>query len=293
MSEDINLVSVSDHMAYLKLYTKEQSGSGRISPRIRFPFDARTISREYHVQVRDLTLRVMAGQPPELIGQGSMLPGSLWIRDYDAQLNIEVSVTREGIQWISDSIYGAAVNLSLDFHGTAAIYDAVGDVSASSMAQPPLKIVDLTSANQPISIARSYWYERIRQQMGIDQYIPMEIRVANSSTPGDRIRAALDHLQVAERHYVQGNDPEVLQACYAAYSSINPGDPKSIFNAVLDQRKKDYLDKLMTSTRAFTQEGRHPEESGTMAGSFDVMHADAYFALSQAKIWIAYLSKLL
>ena len=277
MSEDINLISKSDHAAYLKMYTKEQSGAGRISPRIRFPFDVRSISREYHIELYELTLRLLAGQPPELIGQGSMLPGSLWIRDHDSQLNIEIPVTREGIEWITDSVHGAAVNLNLDFHGVAAIYRAADAAPPSNPVRTPLKMVDLTSSNEPISIARSYWYERIRQQMGMDQYVSLEIRVPNAPVPGDGIRAALDHVQVAEKHYVQGNDPEVLQACYAAYASITPSNPKSMFDTLLDQRKRDYLDKLMTATKAFTQEGRHPEVSGAVAGSYDVTHADACF----------------
>jgi hypothetical protein len=289
MNEEFCLTCVSDHTSYLKFYTKEPGGSGRIYPRLVFTFTVRTVDRHHHIELDELVLRVSSGQPLELLGQGSLSPSETWIRDYDISLQVEVPITREGIQWITDNISGPDVRLNLDFRGTAAIYTASTDATG---LVTPIKTVDLVAANHVVSIARSYWFERVLQQIGIGSYIQLEVKVESASLLGDSIQRAMQHLQAAERHYVQGNDPEVLQACYAAYCAIRPNDPQAMFNTI-DQRKKEFLDELMIVTKRFTQEGRHIEKAGAMAGSYDVTHADAYFALSQAKIWIAYLSKML
>jgi hypothetical protein len=110
----------------------------------------------------------------------------------------------------------------------------------------------------------------------------------------ERWQASVDHLRAAERFYHDGNDPEVLHRCYAAFDAL-AGAPKNIFDglAAADPDKGEKVDKALLAFRNYLQAGRHVSPSGASEGEFPVDHRDSEFALSQTKAWLAYVARLL
>lgn len=93
-----------------------------------------------------------------------------------------------------------------------------------------------------------------------------------------RWERSLSHLVEAEQRFREGNDPEVLQRCYAAFEALE-GAPKQILAALPDPEKRGQLDHALHAAREFMHSGRHVSKAEQLEGLFAVDHRDAAFAL--------------
>ena len=142
-----------------------------------------------------------------------------------------------------------------------------------------------------VTIDQSSWISNVLPGLGYGQVRLLEI--AFPPVPDkERWEKALKHVEQAENHFLHGNDPEVLQSCYAALESLE-GAPKAIFDKVSDPQKRDHLNTVLKNTKDFMHAGRHVSREGERVGEFDTDRRDSDFALSQTKIWLVYIARLL
>ena len=66
--------------------------------------------------------------------------------------------------------------------------------------------------------------------------------------------------------------------------------PKRSSASVTDAGKRGKLDDALRGFRTYLHSGRHVMDS---EGVFPVDHRDSAFALSQAKLWLTYIARLL
>jgi hypothetical protein len=149
----------------------------------------------------------------------------------------------------------------------------------------------MLNAQAQHQIPRTEWVSRVIQPLGVDQFVFLEVAIP-PAPERERWQRALAHLAEAEQLFRTGNDPEVLQRCYAAFEALE-GAPTEIFEAVDDEEKRKQLNKALRSAKEYMHSGRHVAESGASEGAYSVDHRDASFALGQAKVWLSYISHLL
>ena len=195
-----------------------------------------------------------------------MLPGSLWIRDHDSQLNIEIHRSSQGGHRMDHQIAftAPAVNLNLDFHlGWRAIFYRAARMPPrqSNPVRTPLKMVDLTSSNEPI-LDRSKLSVRANETTNGNGPVRLPGN-RGSLTLLSRATGFAPHSTMCRSPksvtYRGIADRRMLQACYAAYASITPSLMlNQMFDTLLDQRKRDYLRQAHDGDEGIHARGASP-----------------------------------
>ncbi len=232
----------------------------------------------------------------ELLGTGTMSDVGEEVPSLgDRQIHLEVFVDRDAIRFVQDCLREANLSFELEFRGALYVRDDRPEGERrfnSELGQGEWHFVPIKPTRLPVTIARSDWVKNVLEPLGVGEYVLMEMPV-----PGvperERWKAALRHVEEAQKHFRMGNDAAVLQSCHAAFESLE-GAPKNIFERVADEKKREAVDNLLKQAKHYFNSGRHVSKSGgPQKGSFPVDHRDAEFALYLSQVLLAYTAKLL
>lgn len=258
-------------------------GEGRVQPRLVIDLTAETPLRQGDLFVEQLRMRLKLDR--ELLGEGS-------IRDIGADLyprakrniNVDVFIAREAIPFIQEH-----------FRGHELFLDADLDALLRLRREPSAgwEFVPVRSHGARFRVSRSDWVKTVLEPLGFGKYMLLEVRVPDVPER-ERWAKSLDHLKAAEEQYAIGNAAGVFSHCRAAFEEgALEGAPKNVFDHIADPHKRHKLDELLAKTTSYFHAGRHVSKSGPQQGEFPVDYQDAEFALGVAKLWMAYIAKLL
>lgn len=274
----------------LTLEDQSVVGIGRITPRLSFCFKASTAIQP-GLTGRMLALELQVTFNAELVGTGTLPPQFHSISLQGASLPaIDVALSPAALEFLRDGVRSNDLVLGLKFSG---LFQA--DSSGCPgwiQQQSPALLLPISSDVGTLQVAHSDWVRKILNPLSAGDYMLLSLHVPAPTASGPW-KAALGHLQAAEDAYTRGDDPTVLQKCHAVFESLSPGSAKTLFDSVLDTKKRSHLDKLMVESKGFLHAGRHVAADGAMLGEFDVDHRDSKFALAYTKVWVAYLGRLL
>jgi hypothetical protein len=264
---------------------------GRVQPRLIFDFQGETKGTHVHAEIH--ALRVEVSSNGEYLGTGTQRNVVTDVFGYGSQVRIGVPITRAVIEYIDERLRGATdVQLRLEVQAYLRLRtETPAPLGQASPEPSPWHEVTVWPIQAELTVPRSDWIARVVQPLGLDQYVFLEITIPPVPERG-RWEQALAHLAEAEQHYREGNDPEVLQRCYAAFEALD-GAPKAIFDALPDIDKRDQLNAALRAAKEYMHSGRHVSKAGELEGTYPVDHRDAAFALGQAKLWLSYISRLL
>lgn len=273
----------------VRLHLDSLSGQGRVSPRLVVDFRAETTG-DLHAEVHRMRVEVMADT--EHLGTGWPRSIVTDVYPYGAPLRIEVPIGRSVIDFVDAHVRGAQVTLKLEVEALLRVRSEPRSAPGQAVAAEPgpWREVYCWPTQWDVPIPRSEWTSRVVEPLGTDQFVFLEVEIP-PVPDRDRWRMALDHLDAAERLYREGNDAEVLQRCYAAFEALE-GAPKAVFDSVVDQAKRERLNEALRTAKEYMHSGRHVSKGAEQAGLYPVDHRDAAFALGQAKLWLAYVSRL-
>jgi hypothetical protein len=285
---------VTNSQIWAKLTLDSISGTGRVLPRLHFVLRARTSREAIRVWISQLNARLTFDG--ELLGTGVVGDVGEEVPSLgDKRIHLEVFVDRDAIRFVQDHSRGSNLSFELEFRGALHVRDdrpeGEGPLNPE-LQRGEWRFVSIKPARLPITLARSDWVTNVLEPLGIGEYVSMEIPL-----PGvperERWRAALRHVEEAQKHFGMGNDAAVLQSCHAAFESLE-GAPKHILDGVTDGKKREVVDELLKQTKSYFNSGRHVSKSdGSQKGSFPVDHRDAEFALYLSRVFLAYIAKLL
>lgn len=286
-----SIIDLKDQQAMLvRLRFASISGQGRVQPRLILDFRAETVGANEHAEVQDLRVEVTCGG--ELLGSGTQRNVVSDVYDYESQLLVDVPISRAVIDFVDQRLREATVQLGLEVRALLRLRTEPPAPPGQQRPEPgPWHEAKTWPTQTEVSIPRSEWVSGVVQPLGVEQFIFLELPVP---PPPERAQweKALAHLAEAESHYREGNDPEVLQRCYAAFEAL-VGAPKAIFDAVADAEKRNRLNDALRTAKEYMQNGRHVSKAGELEGEYPVDHRDAAFALGQAKLWLTYIGRLL
>lgn len=269
---------------WAKLTLSSVMGQGRISPRLLFNFEARTLREQTRVQVIQLNATVTLNN--ELLGRGSVREVGEIITWFDGGfLTFDVFTNREAIYFAQEHFRDHTLFFDVEIAGLLHVCDGKD-------GEPFIPVNVRSPSKMGLPISRSDWIKKVLEPLGIGEYVLMEMPVPRVPDR-ERWEKALTHLKTAEQQFVQGHDAGVFQSCRAVFEGIE-GAPKNNFdNAIVDDEKRKKVDELLKYAVAYFHAGRHVSKSGPQQGEFPVDHRDAEFALSLAKMFLAYIGKLL
>lgn len=150
-------------------------------------------------------------------------------------------------------------------------------------------IANLERAVLISQISKLDWLKYVLEPMKYADFALLEFPIPAISDR-ERWKAALQHIEDAEKQYRSGNDPGVFSRCYAVYEVMKPIEAP--LASVKSEDKREAIKKMLDGTRRFLNQGRHVERNGADAGEFPVDHRDAEFALCLTKASIAYSAKV-
>jgi hypothetical protein len=266
---------------------------GPLSPRLTFKFECRPLHPFTQVHLTQLQSDVRFEL--QLLGALSMRELMEIVPSGGQQIALEASINREALGYVDEHARSRWVELMFEFRG---------HLKATKQAPGPNGYVDsvesvewsdhyVRSGQNTVRISKDEWIGSVVEPLGSQSHVLLDLPVP---PPPDQARwlTSLDHLREAERFYRDGNDPEVLHRCYAAFDAM-AGAPRNIFEGLraADPDKGDKVDKALLAFRSFLQAGRHVSPSGVSEGEFPVDRRDSEFALLQTKAWLTYVARLL
>jgi len=257
------------------------NGYGRAMPRLDLNLNVRLMRQGQRLEIHQLRMELRVGT--EVLGIGWLNQLGTIVHAGGVTVKITVPVTRDGVKLADDANRESKISVSFDLRGNGRFQKA---------DEAEWEFVEIqTSSPHHHAVARSDWIEQVLGPLGFGKYVIMEL-VLPAEDQRDSWNAALQHLATAEARYWSGDDPGVLQACYAAISALDP-DPQKILDKMDDPEKRNQVDALLRQAKVYMHAGRHPTKEGVMLGHFNVQRRDADFALAQTKVWLTYISRLI
>ncbi len=290
MSTDFELHDSRDRV--LTLAFESVTGEGRVAPRLVFAFECRPY-RPF-TQARLFQLRSDVRFENELLGTAALREVAEEVLHHGTRVLLDMPISREALKFVDESLRSRQVDLRLEFKGS---------LRATTQTPTPSGLVDggewtehaIRSGQNTVGVSRDLWISRVAEPLGGPIHVLLDLPLPPPPAPErDGWQMALDHLGEAERLYREGNDAEVMQRCYAVFDSLK-GAPQNILDglAVTDPDKRAKVGKALQSFRGLLQSGRHVSKSGAWEGDFSVDRRDADFALTQTKLWLSYIARLL
>jgi hypothetical protein len=274
----------------VRLHLDSISGQGRVQPRLIIDFQAETHGTDLHAEVHGM--RVEVTSDGEYLGTGAPRNLVSDVFDFGSQLRVEVPITHAVIDFMDQRLRAATVPLMLEVQAFLRVRAEPKALPGQPAPEPgPWREVRIWPIQVDVAIPRSEWVTRVVQPLGIEQYVLMEVAIP-PAPDRSRWEQALAHLAAAEQRYRDGNDPEVLQRCYAAFEALE-GAPAAIFDGMPDEAKRKRLNDALRDAKAYMNSGRHVSATGEQLGEYPVDHRDAAFALGQAKVWLSFITHLL
>jgi hypothetical protein len=263
---------------------------GSVAPRLVFTFECRPYRPYTHAKLYQLKSDVRFEL--QLLGTATLREVVENVLHYGTRVILDAPITREALAYVDDHTRSRYVELMLDFRGSLKA-TTQAPAPSGAVETDDWKELSVRSGQNTIRVSRDEWLGGVVEPLGGPSHVLLDLPLPQ---PPQREgwQAALDHLRQAERFYRDGNDAEVLQRCYAAIGALQ-GAPQNILDSMVDPDpdKRAKVDKALQSFRGFLQSGRHVNTSGSWEGAFAVDRRDADFALSQTKLWLAYIARLL
>jgi len=257
-------------------------GEGRVAPRLVLSFSGRPVKEQTRVDVDQLRAEVWL--ETEMLGSGSMREVTAHLLHHGGNLQVVMPISRDVLRYVDDRLRADHLSLRIDLRaGARWRHESGGQVGEWTDGD--------AFSQATVVVTRSDWVMNVVAPLSIEEFVLIELPIP---PPPDRERWAksLGHLAEAEQFYHQGNDPEVLHRCYAAFEAL-AGAPKDIFALESDPDKRIRLDEALKYAKAYMHSGRHVSGASGQSGGFAVDHRDAAFALGQTKIWLSYIARLL
>jgi hypothetical protein len=282
-------VSFTDLSAtiWMTLEFKGARGKGRVAPSLVLEFEATTQNQDCRVELHHLQGKLYSDF--EYLGQGFIEFRT--ISSNGTRIEMQVPLAPALFGYINEKLTGdATIGLTISFSGAMRIWHDLDRAYASSPPRGEWTFVGIGDNHQTglkFQIARSDWFKYVLEPIGMDEYVFAEIKIPKGLLKS-KFTAAAQSVLKAESHFVNGDDPEVFFQCRAALETLT-GAPKSIFDSVADEGKRQALNDLVQRLVDLLHRGRHAQpEKGFM-----VNHQDAELALSLTKVVLAYISKSL
>lgn len=289
-SVDLNVSTLN----WIKLTLSSVRAAGRVSPRIVFTFEARTLQQQRQARIVQLDVVVsFVSSQNEVLGMGGLRDSGRHVNSFGTTLSLVVPVTHNAIRFVNEHAQGHEIQLALQFNGTAFARD-----DKPEQAWEGLPVIEagkwfftpFQEANLGVNIPRSSWVKDVLEPIGFGKYILFEMPIPEVPDQ-KRWEKALAHLNSADAQYALGDDPGVFHNCRAAFEALK-GFPKNVFATVEDDEKRTAVDTLLREAQQFFHSGRHVSKAGPQEGLFPVDHRDAEFALVLARAFLTYIAKL-
>lgn len=265
-----------------KLTFDSVRGEGSVAPRLVMSFTGRPIAEQTRVDVHQLRAEVWLES--EMLGAGAMREVVVRLLHQGGNLQVIVPISRDVVRYVDERLRTNSLSLRIDLRaGVRWRREVEGQVGEWQEGD--------AFAQATVTVPRSEWVMNVVAPLGVDEFVQMELPVP-PAPERDRWKESLGHLAEAEEFYHEGNDPEVLQRCFAAFAALE-GAPKDIFARESDPDKRDRLNDALKYAKEYMHGGRHVSVAGAQPGGFAVDHRDAEFALGQTKVWLSYIARLL
>lgn len=255
-------------------------GEGRVAPRLMLNFTGSRTSDQTQVTLDRMSAEVWLDS--EMLGRGEMRQESMPLL-LATSIQVMVPITRDVVRHVDEHARGDQLSLRVDLRARTTVQRA----GEPETPWPGGESFAQGSALVP----RASWVKDVVEPLGVETYVLLELPIP-PAPERDRWAKSLDHIVMAERFYHEGNDPEVLQRCHAAFEALQ-GAPKAVFDREPDPAKRKQLDEALAAAKMFMHSGRHTSKTGELVGEFAVDHRDAAFALAEAKVWLSYIARLL
>lgn len=265
--------------------TEQIQAIGQVYPRIQFELRLRTPNERVQAEIHYLRLQVKF--KGEALGEGTTAGD--YVDSNDRRMRIDVPISRSALGFVTENLQADRLDLTLSLQGWMRIrYEATDGDPGSN--EPPGEWWFTTfgvmgMADIQLQIARGEWFKRVIEPLGSHEYVLTEMPILKSAA-GTTLQASLRQLREAERHFVEGNDPAVVQHCKGMIEAL-PGWPKEIFKGLADTSKAEHLDRLVHAAKQYYDHGRHIAQHGANEGDFPVNHREALFAINMAKVLLA------
>ena len=288
MGTDFELYGHNDRIVSMTF--ESVRAEGPVAPRLVLNFDCRPKLPFTHVRLTQLKSDVRFDM--QLLGAASLREVVEDVLNHGTRVTLEAPISRDALDYVDAHLRARQFDLMLEFRGslqaTTAAPTPSGAVNTDEWSEHHVR-----SGQNTVRIGRDDWITGVLEPLGAPAHAFLDLPLPQPPD-SERWQMALQHLAHAERLYREGNDAEVLQRCYAVFDSLD-GAPKNIFDSLsaTDPEKREKVDRALLAFRNYLQSGRHVSTSGDSDGQFPVDHRDASFALSQAKLWLGYVARLL
>jgi hypothetical protein len=232
----------------------------------------------------------------EQLAEGFLTGASL--NYVDRPLTLEVPISREAIQYVTDRITGDKIDFILELSGWLEVHRQPTDDDPPVFGEMPtpgehgfIPVGGGGRGQIRMQIDRGHWFTQVMEPVSSLSYVVTEIPLPKGSATAG-FQPVLNHLREAERSYATGDDAGVFFRCRAAVEAL-PGAPKDIFNGLSDPDLAACMNALMKESVDYLHRGRHTQREGDQRGEFAVDHADALFALAMTRLLVAQSSRLL
>lgn len=267
---------------------------GRVAPRLVVSLKCLPKDPYTRLQLRQLKTDIrLANQSTELICMADLAQAVVDVPRDGADVILYAALSHEALALIDAEQSPNSVELRLEFRGLLLATTAAPEDSGGPSQQSAWHEYAVWSAQNTVRVPREEWIGDVVQPLQGPSHILLDLPLPKPPDE-ERWRAALEHLRQAERFAHDGNDAEVLQQCYAAFDVLE-GAPKNILERLpaTARAKRDRVDEALVGFRTYLQNGLHLTTEGRTEGEFGVDRRDAEFALSQTKLWLAYIARLL
>ena len=270
----------------VRLEQQTTVGLGKVSPRLRFGFNAKTLA--HGVNGTLLSLQMDVSFKNELIGSGGLRESGQSVRAHGGSVTIDVPLSPQALTFLREGVRDNDLDLNLEFNGLVQVEGDLATLNLAGMEGSPLQV---SRQGSLLLVPHSEWVKKILEPLSSGSYLMLTLHVP--PPPADGVwKAALTHLSAAENLYNDGQDEAVLQRCYSVFESL-AGAPKNIFDGVADPQKRAHVNELLRYSKEYMHAGRHVGKGASLDGEFDVSHRDSSFALALTKTWLTYISRLL
>jgi hypothetical protein len=275
-------VVVHGGQTWLNVEVVSVQGVGKIVPRLVVVLGIATAHEGMRARLLQLNAEVKLGD--EVVGLGALIEVGQEVGNSITHARLSIPVTNQALSFIEENFVGPTLRLAVEFSGS---FDGTN--------RRPMTTADATEVSAAfnrtpfqIAIPRSDWIHSVLQPVGYGDYVSLDFPLP-PVPDRERWKKSLDHLRAADEQLLAGDDAGVLQHCRAAFErGALEGAPQHIFDGVADERKRAALNNLVKATVDFFHCGRHVSADGPAQGTFPVDHRDARFALSLAKLTLAY-----
>jgi hypothetical protein len=249
---------------WLNLRPDGMFARGSVRPRLYITLHGETTREKRFVDIH--LLRGVLTFENEQLAEGFLTGESL---NYVSRpLTLEVPISREAIQYVTDRITGDKIDFILELSGWLEVHREPTDDDPPYMGETPspgqrgfLMVGGSGRGQIRMQIDRGHWFTQVMDPVGTLTYVVTEIPLPKGSGSAAAFQPVLNHLREAERNYAAGDDAGVFFRCRAALEAL-PGAPKDIFAGLADPDLAECMNALTKESVDYLHRGRHTQREG-------------------------------